>query len=109
MGNLDPSRNAVWRKNIENEVWPLLDLLVSMEGWRMSESDKNYCLRIASKVEEVYEPLQQLDQEVAPSKSDIQHYREWAKNELRQLCVRDTMYGVKEVFQRNRLFNRLWW
>ena len=64
---LDPTPNAIWRRNIENEVWPLLELLVSMEGWRMSVPDSNYCLRIARRVEEVYEPLQQLHLVVAPN------------------------------------------
>ena len=102
---LDPTRNALWRRNIENEVWPLLDLLVSMEGWHMSVSDRNHCLRIASRVEEVYEPLQRLDREWALSPCEIQRYREWAMRKLMDLSVSETMHGVEEVFQRNRLFN----
>lgn len=106
LGNLDPTRNAVWRKNIEREVWPLLELLVSMEGWRMSLADANHCLRIARRVEEVYEHLKQLDSMVFPTEFDIRNCREGAQRDLRYLDVRMQMYEVKEVFDSNVALNR---
>ena len=102
---LDPTPNAIWRRNIVNEVLPLTKLLAILERWHMSVSDRNYCLRIARRVIEAFEPLRRLDREWAPRKSDIIHYRDWAEREIRNLDVRILMYEVGEVYERYETLN----
>lgn len=105
LGNMDPSKNAVWRKNIESELEPIRQKFRCFVDYCMVETDGLRWIDIVNQVRKVCEPLEKLDQIVCPSKDVIDRLRTASQTALRHLDGRARLAELDGILHRNNPWN----